>query len=432
MLTSLNWTLLQVIAVIVVGVTGTAEVAALSASRSITYVAVVLAVGLLTGVLVFVARADGARDVGATGAIFHQGLALALAVGVVGMLVLHFFAAPILSAIGVAPAVVPGGAAVVSVMAIGFPFQLVTIATSYFLEGVSRPRRVMAVNLLMLPVDVLLAWALADGHLGLPEMGAVGAAWATSITSVFGAAGLLIAAWTLPRARERGVRDLSGFCTRATMAGIGRLVAFGAMPAIAAALELAGFAILIGLSTQQGDAVAHAFQIVFSIHNLTFALALGFGSAAGVRVGNAVGEGRRNEGWCRAVAAAMPAAVATGTVALVLALGAPVVVRIFPAVGDVHLLAAMMLALWAPFILFDAIQVVLAHALRSLGDQVAAGAIGILSYFLVTGGAGLMLSHAGWGARGLALASGAGMVSAAALYALRLAWISCRPARLQS
>ena len=44
-------------------------------------------------------------------------------------------------------------------MALAYPAQFVLAAASYFLEGISRPRRVMAVNLIMLPLNALLAWA---------------------------------------------------------------------------------------------------------------------------------------------------------------------------------------------------------------------------------------------------------------------------------
>jgi len=85
-------------------------------------------------------------------------------------------------------------------------------------------------------------------------------------------------------AKERGSAWRSAGISRAAWAGIGagawRLARFGAVPALASGLELAGFAILIALSTELGDLTAHAFQIVFSIHNVTFGVALGLGSAA--------------------------------------------------------------------------------------------------------------------------------------------------------
>jgi MATE family multidrug resistance protein len=425
-LTSLNWTILHVTDVIVVGFTGTDQVADLGASRALTFIGLVMAIGALSGVLVHVSRADGAGDLKGTGRVFHEGLLLGLALGAVSGTILLTLADPMLLALGVAPEIAPGAAAVVRVMALAYPFQLLIIAASFFLEGVSRPRRVTVVNLAILPLNAVLAWALSGGHLGLPALGAVGAAGATAIASALGAAGMLTAAWTLPRAKARGVHDLRALLSAETRRGALRLARFGAVPALASGLELAGFSILIALSTQQGEAVTHAFQVVFSIHNLTFSLALGMGSAAGVRAGNAVGEGVPQQAAWRAGIAATLSAVAIGALALPLLLFPAQVVDLFPATGPVHALATAMLPVWAPFILFDGVQVVFVYALRSLGDQVAAGVNSIIAFFLVTGGAGLLLVAMGWGPFALVYASGFGMVVAAAGSGGRLWWINRR------
>ncbi|MDG2533716.1 MATE family efflux transporter [Sphingomonas sp. HITSZ_GF] len=427
MLTSLNWTILHVTDVVVVGWTGTGQVAALGASRALTFPGIVMGLGALTGVLVHVARADGAKDLRGTGRVLHQGVLLALALGLVSALLLFAFARPMLLGIGVAPDVAVGAAQVVRVMALAYPFQLLIIAGSFFLEGVSRPQRVTVVNLSILPINALLAWALSGGHLGLPEMGATGAALATAIASALGAAGMIGAAWTLPRARRRGVHDLTGLFSRESLKGALDLARFGLVPAIASGLELVGFSILIALSTELGDVTAHAFQIVFSIHNVTFSVALGLGSAAGVRVGNAVGEGLPQAAARRTVIAAALSALATGFLAMLLILLPQPFVALFPAVPAVHGLALAMLPVWAPFILFDGMQVVFVYALRSLGDQVVAGFNSVIAFFVVTGGTGLALVHlAGMGAFGLVLASGSGMVVAAALHGARLWRVSRR------
>jgi MATE family multidrug resistance protein len=195
---------------------------------------------------------------------------------------------------------------------------------------------------------------------------------------------------------------------------------------VASGLELAGFSVLIALSTQLGDAAAHAFQIVFSAHNVTFAVALGLGSAAGVRAGNAVGEGSPAAAIRRTLIAVLLAVAALGLGAAVLAVAAPAIVAFFPATVEVHRLATAMLPRWAPFIVFDGIQVVLVYALRSLGDQVIAGVNSIIAYFVVTGGVGWWLVHHDAGPIGLVWASGAGMVAAALLHGARFAQISWR------
>lgn len=423
MLTSLNWTLLHLTDVIVVGLTGTHEVAALGASRALTYIGVVVVLGWLSGVIVNVSRADGAGDLPETGRVLHEGLALGLILGFISGGLLFFFARPMLSLIGVAPELIPAGARVVQVMALAYPFQLLSIAASFFLEGVSRPRRVMTVQLSILPVNALLAWVLATGQFGAPAMGAVGAAAATTIASAFGAAAMLYAAWTLPSAEERGVRRLVDL----RWSGVVQLLNFGAVPALASGLELVGFSILIALSTQLSEATSHAFQIVFSVHNVTFGVALGLGSAAGVRVGNAVGEGRPDQAWRRAAIAAALAALATGVMAIVIMVAIGPIVGAFPAAPVVHATAAFMLLRWSPFILFDGLQIVFVYALRSLGDQVAAGVNGIIAFFLIMGGGGWLLVHMGAGPLGLVWGTVMGMVAAAVLNGARLWWVSGRP-----
>ncbi|WP_201295110.1 MATE family efflux transporter, partial [Escherichia coli] len=114
------------------------------------------------------------------------------------------------------------------------------------------------------------------------------------------------------------MRDLSRRAWVAAVPGAVRPARFGIVPAIASGLELAGFSILIALSTDFGPVTAHAFQIVFSVHNVTFGVALGLGSAAGVRVGNAMGEGPPALAVPRTVIAAGLAALFTGLLAIVI------------------------------------------------------------------------------------------------------------------
>lgn len=423
-LTSLNWTILSITDIVFVGLTGTEEVAAFGASRAITLVTLVGGIAWLSGVLVHAARADGAGERARTGAVLREGLVLAAVLGFAGLAVLGLFAAPLLAAIGVAPPLIAPAAQVVRVLALCFPVQLVSVAASFFLEGVSRPRRVMTVQLATLPVNALLAWAWSGGHLGFPAWGAVGAAAATAATSALGAAGMLASAWGA--GRTCGVRDVSIGAWRAALPGAAALARFGAVPALASALELGGFSVLIALSTELGPATAHAFQIVFSVHNITFSTALGLASAAGVRVGNAVGAGDPRAARLRTTIAVVLAAIASGMLALLIALSRGPIVAAFPGTADVHRLALAMLPLWAPFILFDSVQAVLVYALRSLGDQVTAGVNSVAAFFVVTGGAGWLLVAHGAGPIGLVWASGAGMVAATVLHGARFVWVSAR------
>ena len=428
-LTGLNWTLMQIIDVAVVGQYGTDELAALGASRTLTWIAVVLGISSLTGVLVYTAQADGGRRLAETGDNLRAGLMLGLALGTTIAIVLGFWAYELLWLIDVEPALLRPSAPVIEAMALAFPAQLAFFAASYFLEGISRPQRVMVVNLAMLALNALLAWAWVGGHMGLPALGAVGAAYATATAAWAGAVAMFLFAWAVPDAAERGVRDFSGEALRRAARGVPRLLWFGVVPAIAASLELAGFAWLIVLSTQLGNAVAAAFQAMLALHNLLFAIAYGFASAAGVRVGNAVGAGERDQAWPRALIAAGLSVAVIGVMSLFLVLFSETAMLPFSDDPAVLVPGASMLAIMASFLIFDGLQYLFGSGLRSLNEQVWAGINGIIGFFLVTGGLGWLFVRAGWGANGLAWAAGAGMLAAALLQFGRFWFVLSRPAR---
>ena len=429
MLTSLNWTLMHLIDVAVVGHAGTIELGALAAARSILYVILVTGLAGLSGILVFVARGDGAGDLRESGETMRAGLLLAGLAGGGAMLLLLAFAGPLILAAGVAPDLAPAGARVCRVMALAFPAQFVVAAAAYFLEGASRPHRVTIVNLSLLPLNALLAWMLADGRLGAPAWGAVGAAAATTVASWIGVVLIAGAAWTLPDADARGVRDLSRAAWRRAWRGVPAIAGFGAVPALSAGLELVGFSILIALSTRIGPVAAGAFQAVFSLHNVGFAIGLGMGSAAGVRVGHAVGAGEPEKALSRTGIAAAMALLLMSALAVTYVVVAPHIAGLFSTDPAVIVLAAVMLAGLAPFMPFDGLQIVFLYALRSLGDQVAGGVNGVIAFFLVTGGLGWLLTWLGYGASALIMAAAAGMVVAAMLQGSRLLLVCGRLAR---
>lgn len=425
-LTNLNWSIMSFVDVMIVGRVSTEELAALGAARVINWVFIVMGLAAMAGVLVYTARADGAGALAKTGDIFRQGVLLSLLLSVPGLVLMALLAQPLLALSGVAAELVAPGGQVLLAYAIGLPGLMLLSAASYFLEGISRPQRVMAVNLFILPLNALLTWGLAAGNLGLPAWGAFGAALATSACVTLGAVLLLLSAWRLPRAQARDVRSLSPAKWRAALRAVPGLLRFGAMPAVAAGLELAGFTYLIILSTQLGLIPTAAFQVILAMHTLTFAMALGLASAAGVRVGNAMGAGAPDQALARTLIAALLSLLVTVPIVLVSLAFPGAIVAGFSRDGAVLELAASMLFLLAPFMLFDGLQALFVAALRSMEDQVAAGIGSILAFAVILVGCALWLLARGGGPLALIIALNISMVAAAAIQLGRLLWVSRR------
>jgi MATE family multidrug resistance protein len=425
-LTNLNWTLMHLVDVTVVGFAGTGELGALAAGRVVTFVILMLLLAGMSGIVVFTSRADGGGDLPRTGALWREAVVAGLLLGVPSALVIGLFAQPLLALTGVSPELVSPGAHVLVAMMIGLPGQMLSIACAYFLEGVSAPRRVLIVNLATLPINAVLAWALTLGHLGMPALGAFGAALATSITSTGGGLAMAFMAWTLPSAGERQLRRLDWAAWRSALGGIGAIIRFGCMPGIGAAMEVLGFSYLMVLSTRMGEVVAGGFQVLLSLHNIGFALALGLGSAAGVRVGNAVGADEPWEARPRTLIACGLSILIMGMVVATYLLFARPITAGLTADAAVAREALVMLFILAPFILCDGLQAIFVAALRSLGDQVVASVNGIIAFFLVMGLTGWFAHHQGWGSAGLAVASAVGMAAAMVLQAARFWQFSSR------
>ncbi len=414
-LTQLQWIVLNVIDVAMVGHASTLELAYFSAGRMGNWVALIVGISALSGVQVFTARADGAGDKATCGSVFRQGILLALVMGLGMLIPTLLFARTLLDASGVPPELAGGGAVVLQVMALNFPGAFLLVAASLYLEGLSRPRVALMTALLTLPLNIVANGFLVFGWWGAPQLGAAGAAVGTLFANTVGVVILMT------YIRVTRPQDCRGW--RTAWPEGQELRRFALAPGLASGLENMGFAVLIALSTRVGAATAGAFQAMLSVHVLTMTLSAGLASAAAVRIGNAIGSGEPQEiarrGW---LAAAL-------TIGLTLSWG--VIYLLFapqlaaPSSPDPAVIAAtvVMLGMMAWFLWADGVQMVMVFSLRAAGDQVAAGVIQVTSYFAVMSLAGVLLVGP-MGAAGLALAMGLGLATAAVAGAARFAWIT--------
>jgi MATE family multidrug resistance protein len=159
---------------------------------------------------------------------------------------------------------------------------------------------------------------------------------------------------------------------------------------------------------------------VFSLHALSFAVAMGFASATAVRVGNAMG--RKDPaavGYQVRLSAGMTAAAMLPFV-LVYLLIPEVPISVFGVDADVAKLTMVFIAIIAPFLIFDGLQYMLVFALRAAGDEIFASALQVGSFLIVMAGSGALFTFTlGLGAPGIGWGMAAGIACAAVLLGLR-------------
>ncbi|MEZ4435489.1 MAG: MATE family efflux transporter [bacterium] len=177
-----------------------------------------------------------------------------------------------------------------------------------------------------------------------------------------------------------------------------------------------------------GETPLAAGQITFQITTLGFCACLGIGNAAAVRVGLAVGAGDTPSARRAGLIAAGLGLAIMGASATALLVFAPAIAAAFTPVPAVQSAATVLLRIAAAWQLFDAVQAVMAGALRGAGDTRAAMIIGVVGYWIIgvpvalglAFGAALALPGLYWGLV-------VGLAFSAVVLAARFLAVSARP-----
>jgi len=368
--------------------------------------------GIVMGLDSLVPQALGAGEHARARGLLRDGLRVALGVGLPATLLV--LASPlILPAFDVDPRVAYQAKIFVWARAFGVAPFLLQVALRAYLSAHGRTRpliiAVIAGNVINAGLDYLLIFGVPA--LGIPEMGVVGAALATSTVQV---ANLVVYAIAV-RALHRGEP-----APAPSPGSIRAILRLGTPIGLQLLAEVGVFALAGVLAARLGRIPAAAHSCAIQLASFTFSFALGIGAATAVRVGRAVGAGdspgARDEGWH---GIGLGAAV-MGCMAVVFVVAPGPLARMFSNDPVVVAAAIPLIQIAALFQLSDGAQAVAAGALRGAGDTRALFWANLVGHYTV----GLVLSlalafGAGLGAPGLWFGLSAGLTATAVLLIAR-------------
>ncbi|MEO1001257.1 MAG: MATE family efflux transporter, partial [Pseudomonadota bacterium] len=360
-------------------------------------------IGAMIGIVALVSRAHGAGDGPGAAAVFRQGLRWALLVGSLAVLAV-MFGETALRAVGHAPALVEAGGSVARFLAPGALAHMLFVAATFYLEGTGRPRAGLVAMLLANLVNI------TGNTLLIPEMGADGAALATTVARIVTAAALLTYVLSRPEVRA----------ARAGPWAAGReMRVIGLASGAAFAFETMAFAALNQVAGLISEEALIAYTIAHSVQSLIFMIALGLSVAAGVRVGAALGRGELEEARFAGLSGLGATVVAMAVVNLGVMAFAGEIAGIYSTDAAVAGAAAALFPLLALTLLFDGGQVVMGQCCRAFGDSWQTTLRFFLAFWVMMVPLGAWLGFSGMGAAGLLLGTVAGCVVAVALFTLR-------------
>ncbi|MDD2545316.1 MAG: MATE family efflux transporter [Burkholderiaceae bacterium] len=378
---------------IVAGRHAEASLAALSVASAIFISVSVGLMGVLQALLPVWAEERGAQRPAMIGTLFRQALYLCGLVSGLGALVL-WVPGPLLSAADIPPALHGTVRNYLAVLGFAMPLSLFFRLFSTLNQALGHPQAVARIQLLGLALKVPLSVWLTFGGAGMPELGAVGCAWATLLVN---AAMLAASLWLM---RTQSIYRPLRLWQRMEPPHPALLLQFaklGVPAGLTILVEVTSFTMMALLIARQGVVPAGAHQIAANLAAVLYMVPLSLSIATSARVSFWRGAG--DEARARQVAWMGFKVVALMGIALaaLLFIARTPLAQLYSSQPAVATLAAALLAWVAAYHAVDGVQCFSLFILRCYRVTVAP----LVVYGVMLWGVGLLggyqLSYQGLG-----------------------------------
>ena len=423
-----------VIDTIMAGRYSTVDLAGVGVGAAIYFSAFIALMGVLLALTPIASQLYGANRYAEIGEEVRQSAWLAVVLGAVCFVLLRY-PDPFMALTRLPPEVEERARGYLTAASWGVPAALLFRVFYGYSIAVSRPRVVMALNLIGLAIKIPLNMVFMYGQLGAPEMGGVGCAVSSSVIAWVSC--LLAWSWCF---LEPGYRRYHLF-TRWSWPQSKRLahiVSLGLPIGLTFFIDVTGFTFMALFIASLGAFNSAAHQIAGNFAALLFMLPLALGNASSVLVGHAIGAHQFARARATGLAGLSMGLACALAVGALVAVSAGRIAAFYTSDPEVLKLAGALLSFVAVYHVFDAIQAVAVNVLRGYKRAVVPMVIYAVALWGVGLGGGYAigltavdLSWFGiptpWGARGFWLAAIASLALAASLVTLYFLHVSRNP-----
>ncbi|XP_032177952.1 multidrug and toxin extrusion protein 2-like isoform X2 [Mustela erminea] len=238
-------------------------------------------------------------------------------------------------------------------------------------QGIIMPQVItgIAANVINVGMNGLLLYAL--------DLGVVGSAWANTTSQFLLSALLFLYVWW-----KKIHVDTWGGWTWDCFQEWGSYIQLAIPSMFMVCIEWWTFEIGTFLAGLISVTELGAQAIIYELASAAYMLPLGFGVAASVRVGNALGAGNAEQARHSSVTVVLCAGVCALVVGVLLAALKDVVAYIFTSDRDIIYLVSQVMPIFAPFHLFDALAGTCGGVLRGTGKQKIGAILNAVGYYV--------------------------------------------------
>ncbi|MNM09123.1 Multidrug resistance protein NorM [compost metagenome] len=342
------------------GHTNPEELAAVSLGAAIWSIVLVTVSGIMMAINTLVAHEIGAARHDKVPHIVRQSLWKGLLVGLVACLLTNM-AALVFDHLMLEPAVAAKAKLFVHIISCALPPFAAYRALYGYSTSINQTKPVMVIALAALALNILVNYLLIYGHWGMPKLGGVGCAVAT--TCCVWMMLLAMLAWIRIAPAYRATYPFTHW-EGPQMSSIGPMLRLGLPIGVTYFAEVSAFGVISLLVARFGVIQVSAHQIALNFSSVVFMVPLTFGIALVTRVGHAVGEANlrraRFISWV-GVGMSLTAAIVSATLITVFR---HQIAQAYTSDPQVQALCAQLLLFAALFQLSDATQVATSCAIR--------------------------------------------------------------------
>lgn len=399
------------------------DLAAVAVGNAVFMPIIVFCLGIMMAVTPIVAQNVGGRSLDQIGKNARQVLWLSVLLAVPCFFLLHNLEF-VMIFLGVTDEIIPIADGYLKAISWGVIPAFAYGALRYFNEGLSVTRPAMYIAIIGLLVNIPANYILMFGKLGLPQLGAVGTGYATSIVFTVMFFALLLFTARFETYNRFAIFDTFRLPDRRAF---GELLKIGVPIGVSSGMEVTMFAFVSLLAGTISTVAVAGHQVAINFAALMFMIPFGLSVAISTRVGRSVGQGRINEARFRGFIGIGICCLIMACTATVMFLFPGAIASIYTNDTEVLTMAAQLLVLAAIFQLSDGLQVSGFGALRGLKDTTLPMAVNFVAYWLIGIPVGWYFGlHAGYGAPGLWYGLIAGLTIAGVLHVGRFYWMTKR------
>lgn len=371
---------------IMVGQIGADKLAASSLANTVMVMPMVFGLGMSFGLTPLVANAHGQNNMSKINIFQQSGLLVNTGIGILIFLVM-FYSSWIFQYLDQDTLIVELAIPYLKVIALSMIPFMVFQNYKQFADGVSITKTAMYISIVGNVFNIILNYILIFGKLGFPAYGLMGAGYATLISRVLMALGMMMAVFYMRDFKDFKIKiaSRSGF----GLTNIRDILNIGGPSGMQMVFEAGAFSISAIMVGWIGYRELASHQIAISIASATYVMAAGIGAASTIRVGNQLGamkyEMVRNVGKIGIEMSAVFMAFAGLTFILLSSWLPTLYVDEIPVIE----MATSLIIISAAFQIFDGIQVAAMGALRGLSDVKWPTLIAVFAYW----GLGLPCSY---------------------------------------